>query len=35
MAGSSTGGKWKVIELDFHINYPELLAVRYALRSFF
>ena len=35
VGGSSTGGKWKVIESDFHIKYLELLAVLYALRSFF
>ena len=35
VGGSSTGGKWKVIESDFHINYLELLAVLYALKSFF
>ena len=35
VGGSSAGGKWKVIESDFHIKYLELLAVLYALRSFF
>ena len=35
MGGSSTGGKLKVIESDFHISYLELPAVIYALKSFF
>ena len=35
MGGSSTGGKWNAIESDFQINYLELLAVFYALKSFF
>ena len=35
MEGNSAEGKWKVIESDFHINYLELLAVLYALSSFF
>lgn len=28
------GGRWKVEELDFHINYLELLAISLALKSF-
>ena len=34
MRDQSTGGNWSVNEVTYHINIPEMLAVKFALKSF-